>query len=62
MWMPTTRQQHSRPVTQYQTDLTDPRRVHQETGPDGHPRWSDIVRIAGSANTSLCGDQPTHCI
>jgi transposase len=23
MWMPTTRQQHSRPVTRYQTDLTD---------------------------------------
>ena len=23
MWTPTTRQQHSRPVTRYQTDLTD---------------------------------------
>jgi transposase len=23
MWTPTTRQQHSRPITRYQTDLTD---------------------------------------
>ena len=23
MWTPTTRQQHNRPVTRYQTDLTD---------------------------------------
>ncbi len=23
MWTPTTRQEHSRPVTRYQTDLTD---------------------------------------
>jgi hypothetical protein len=41
-WTPTTRQQHSRPVTRYQTDLTDAEwRViapHAEALRDGRPR------------------------
>jgi transposase len=49
MWTPTTRQQHSRPVTRYQTDLTDAEwRVIAPHLPKpwatGRPRREGVVR------------------
>jgi len=63
MWTPTTREQHSRPTTRYQTDLTDAeRRLIEHRLPaarrTGRPRsWSmrEIVNAMGLSGISCQG-------
>jgi transposase len=67
MWTPATRQQHSRPVTRYQTDLTDAEwRViapHLRDGPaarlaDARDHQRDILRDAGGLPVAAAAERP----
>jgi hypothetical protein len=47
MWTPTTRQQHSRPVTRYQTDLTDAAKDDKEA-----VKWFRLAAVLETAKGS----------
>jgi hypothetical protein len=58
MWTPTTRRQHSRPITRYQTDLTDAEwRIVAPHLPKLHSRSLSIGRPNGRADVD-CGNAP----
>jgi hypothetical protein len=46
MWTPTTRQHHSRPVTRYQTDLTDAEWRVDRAAPAKALRDGPAVKVA----------------